>query len=137
MRARVVLEVGKGVLIREVSSFQGSVLFIASCIFCFWVHDLRTVSRKSVESVVVWLQVHERNLDTDLCLLLVRKLLRTNSRQVKVDTHTHTHTQHTHTHTHTAGGAYVGHTREPRVCQVFRSETAESANPHPGPRALR
>jgi ATP-dependent RNA helicase TDRD9 len=29
-------------------------------------------------------EVHERNIDTDLCLLLVRKLLRTNSRQVKV-----------------------------------------------------
>ncbi|CAI8037466.1 ATP-dependent RNA helicase TDRD9, partial [Geodia barretti] len=29
-------------------------------------------------------EVHERNLETDLCLLLVRKLLRTNSRHVKV-----------------------------------------------------
>ena len=29
-------------------------------------------------------QVHDRDLDTDFCLLVVKKLLRTNSRHVKV-----------------------------------------------------
>ena len=32
----------------------------------------------------VWWQVHERDQDSDFCLLVVRKLLRTNSRHVKV-----------------------------------------------------
>ena len=29
-------------------------------------------------------QIHDRDLDTDFCLLVVRKLLRTNSKHVKV-----------------------------------------------------
>ena len=33
----------------------------------------------------VFVQVHERDKDTDFCLLLVMRLLRTNSRNVKVE----------------------------------------------------
>lgn len=37
---------------------------------------------KSVEDV--FFKVHERDQETDFCLLVVRKMLRTNSRHVKV-----------------------------------------------------
>ena len=32
-------------------------------------------------------QIHERDKDTDFCMLVVRKLLRTNSKNVKVSTY--------------------------------------------------